>query len=205
MKFEDYKVDNETITIPRPQNYNDCIELIRSDYYRLKGKNNSFIKLWATTLRNHSFRYIFWLRLSSHKGFFYPLCKLMYNRCFLKYGINISPQTPIGYGLYISHAFGIIINPTAVLGNNVNLSQFSTIGSNNGEAAIIGNNVYIGPGVCIVDQVFIGSNTCIGAGAVVTKNIPMGMTAVGVPARPIGKNIHIDYISNPWLCNYNRE
>lgn len=74
---------------------------------------------------------------------------------------------------FLSHGFGTIVNPTTIIGNNVNLSQYSTIGSNEGKAAIIGNNVYIGPGVYIVEHVKIGSNVCIGAGAVVTKDIPM--------------------------------
>lgn len=196
MEYKNFKINDETIIIPIPQNYSDCIELICSDYYRVKGKKASFIKLWIATLHNYCFRYNFWLRLSSYKGIFFPLCKWMHNRCFLKTGINISPQTPIGYGLYISHGFGIIINPTAVLGNNVNISQFLTIGSNEGKAAVIGNNVYIGPNVCIVENVIVGSNSCIGAGAVVTKNISMGMTAAGVPAKAIGENKHSNYILN---------
>lgn len=36
-----------------------------------------------------------------------------------------------------------VINGTAIIGNNVNISQCSTIGSNSGHAAWIGNNVYI--------------------------------------------------------------
>lgn len=82
----------------------------------------------------------------------------------------------------------------------MNLSQFTTIGSNEGKAAVIGDNVYIGPGVCIVEDVKIGSNVCIGAGAVVTKDIPSGSTAAGVPAKVIGVNKHEDYILNKWIC-----
>ncbi|WP_220450672.1 hypothetical protein [Megamonas funiformis] len=60
----------------------------------------------------------------------------------------------IGYGLYIGHGGPVIINPTAVIGNNVNLSQFTTIGSNEGKAAIIGDNVYIGPQVVLLQNLF---------------------------------------------------
>ena len=66
----------------------------------------------------------------------------------------------------------IIVNSSAKIGNNCNLSQFTTIGSNHGKAAQIGDNVYIGPGVCIVEDVVIGNNVTIGAGSVVTKDIP---------------------------------
>ena len=92
----------------------------------------------------------------------------------------------------------VVINPTAVIGNNCNISQFTTIGSNNGNAAVIGNNVYIGPSVCIVENVSIGSNSTIGAGAVVNKNIPSGVTAAGVPAKILNRNPHTEYIQRPW-------
>lgn len=56
-----------------------------------------------------------------------------------------------------------MVNPTAVIGNNCNLSQFTTIGSNYDKAATIGDNVYIGPNVCILEDVHIGSQVTIGA------------------------------------------
>ena len=83
--------------------------------------------------------------------------------------IQLPRQTKVGYGLYIGHGGPVIVNPTAKIGNNVNLSQFTTIGSNRGKAATIGDNVYIGPSVCIVEDVVIGDNVTIGAGSVVTK------------------------------------
>ncbi len=81
-----------------------------------------------------------------------------------------------------------MINPTTVIGNNCNLSQFDTIGSNYGKAARIGDNVYIGPNVCIVEDVEIGNNVTIGAGSVVTKSIPENATAVGNYAKVINYN-----------------
>lgn len=49
----------------------------------------------------------------------------------------------------------------------------------------IGDDVWIGAGVRIVDGVTIGDHAVIGAGAVVTKSIPANAVAVGVPARVI--------------------
>ncbi len=76
-----------------------------------------------------------------------------------------------------------------MIGNNVNLSQFTTIGANGGrQAAEIGDNVYIGPNVCIIEHVKIGNNATIGAGSVVTKDIPENATAVGNYAKVISMN-----------------
>ena len=49
----------------------------------------------------------------------------------------------------------------------------------------IGNDVFIGANVTMLDGVNIGNGAVIGAGAVVTKDIPPYAIAVGVPARVI--------------------
>ena len=113
---------------------------------------------------------------------------------------QISKNTNIGYGLYIGHNGPVIVSDTAILGNNVNLSQFVTIGSNKGAAAVIGDDVYIGPNVCIVENVNIGSHTTIGAGSVVVKNVPDGVTVAGNPARIISTKNHDEFINNKFIC-----
>lgn len=114
----------------------------------------------------------------------------------LKYNIQIPYTIKIGYGFYIGHGVGIVINGGTTIGNNVNVSQFLSIGTNKRTPATIGDNVYIGPNVCIVEDVKIGSNTTIAAGSVVIKNIPENSTAVGCPARVIGENKHPEYVHN---------
>ena len=105
-----------------------------------------------------------------------------------------------GYGLYIGHGGPIVVNPTTEIGNNCNLSQFTTIGSNNNHAAKIGNNTYIGPNVCIIEDVKIGNNVTIGAGSIVTKDIPDNATAVGNYAKVINFNNPGRFIQNRWKC-----
>lgn len=51
-----------------------------------------------------------------------------------------------------------------------------------GDAPVIGNNVFIGAGTVILGAVRIGNNAIIGANAVVTSNVPEGKMAVGIPA-----------------------
>jgi serine O-acetyltransferase len=50
-------------------------------------------------------------------------------------------------------------------------------------APVIGDNVLIGAGACILGPVTIGRNVKIGANVVVTFDVPPDVTVVGVPAR----------------------
>lgn len=95
--------------------------------------------------------------------------------------IQILRKTKIGYGLYISHGGPVVVNPSTVIGNNCNLSQFVTIGSNEGKAAVIGDNA------------------TIGAGSVVTKDIPSNATAAGNYAKVLNVNNPGRYIQNRYL------
>lgn len=171
-----------------------AIRYIKSDLYRYYGKTSFFTFVKAIIL-NGTFRFQINLRLAGGKGFLGFFSKLL---CWLNKDLQISPITQIGYGLYIGHNGPIIINPTTIIGNNCNLSQFTTIGSNMGKAAKIGDNVYIGPNVCIVEDVSIGNNVTIGAGSVVTKDIPDNATAVGNYAKVINYNKPGRFIKNSY-------
>ncbi len=48
---------------------------------------------------------------------------------------------------------------------------------------VLGDNVWLGAGVKVLDGVSIGSNVVVGAGAVVTDDLPDGAVAAGLPAR----------------------
>ncbi|WP_281695420.1 serine acetyltransferase [Bacteroides clarus] len=149
----------------------ELFTFILSDYQRYKGVMGG-VKNIVTYLLfgfDHRFNYCFWLRLASQKNLLFPLAIWMHRRLSKKYGIQIPRRCKIGYGFYIGHGIGIVINGGTVIGNNVNISQFLTIGSNKGTPAVIGDNVYIGPNVCIVEDVHIGNNATIGAGSVCTR------------------------------------
>lgn len=181
------------------------IDYIKSDLYRYYGDTSlkSFIKGYLT---NRSFNFTFWLRLANKNSPVNKFALPIYYYKRLKYGIDISHKMQLGYGLYIGHGGPLVVNSTAIIGNNVNLSQYTSIGANSGKAAIIGDNVYIGPNVCVIENVSIGNNATIGAGSVVTKDIPADATAVGNYAKVVNFNHPAQYIGNKWVLkktNYN--
>lgn len=177
-------------------------EYVKSDLYRCYGKCDILTFLRAM-FEDPGFNYMFWLRMCQKGGlikiFALPIHK--WKRTNGK--INIGYKCKIGYGLYVGHGGPCIVSDSAVIGNNCNLSQFVTIGSNNGHAAEIGNNVYIGPNVCVVEHVIIGDNVTIGAGTVVVKNIEENATVVGNPAHVANYNNPGKYINNKWGENVN--
>lgn len=199
MEYVTYNICGENVSIPVPHSYADCAELIRSDSFRHNGRRDSMWRIVLGSFTRTSMGFSLWFRLAQHRrGFLYPVARFMSKRYKRGYGLFIPPRTRVGFGLYIQHCQGLIINPTAVIGNNVNFGQFTTVGAATGMAARIGNGVYVGPSVSIVDDVQIGSGACIGAGAVVVKDVEPDITVGGVPARPLTSASHPDLIRNPW-------
>ena len=50
---------------------------------------------------------------------------------------------------------------------------------------VVGSNVWIGYGACVLRGVTIGDNSVVGTNAVVTKDVPANAVVAGVPARVI--------------------
>lgn len=176
----------------------NIILLVASDYQRYTGKRGGVLSILKYLIvgRNHCFNYSFWLRMASRRNIMQPFAILMHKHLSVKYGMQIPRSCKIGYGLYIGHGIGIVINAGTKIGNNVNISQFLSIGTNKNTPATIGDNVYIGPNVCIVEDVHIGNNSTIGAGAVVVKDVPENATVAGVPAKVISYKDHSMFIHN---------
>ena len=200
MRTESYDLKGQQINIPIPESYKDCIQLIKSDRYRLSGRIEPFFSIILENLRPFHPSILFWFRLCQyHKGWLNPICRVMYKRVCRKYQIDIPIYTRIGYGLYFGgHNMCIVISERTIIGNNVNLGQFLNIGTNHRTPAIIGDNVYIGPHVCIVEDVIIGNKSTIGAGAVVVKDVPENATVAGVPAKTLNYNNPGQYIYRPY-------
>ncbi|MGA7203017.1 MAG: sugar O-acetyltransferase [Specibacter sp.] len=119
--------------------------------------------------------------------------------------VEIRPPLFVDYGSYITVGAGTFINfnftaldvapitigSDVMIGPNVQLLTPThpvdpTLRKAKWEAAqpiTIGDNVWLGGGVCVLPGVTIGANTVVGAGAVVTRDLPANVVAVGNPAR----------------------
>lgn len=102
---------------------------------------------------------------------------------------SISARCEIGDGTKFYHrGIGCVGHSKTVIGKNCTIFQNVTLGSKwpngkcEGDAPVIGDNVFIGADAVILGAVHVGNNSVIGANAVVTKNIPEGKIAVGIPA-----------------------
>ena len=113
-----------------------------------------------------------------------------YHRLGLKLLINIYPNT-CGPGLSIAHHGPIRISKGVKIGNNCRIHISTNIGIQAGteeDSAIIGDNVYIGPGVKFVKPCIIGDSVAIGANSVVTSSFSEGnVTIAGIPAKVVRK------------------
>lgn len=173
-------------------NLKEIYKLIISDWevfpHKKHGGGGLSLIICALTCRHPTFCYQFWLRLASKPSLFYPIAKWKHIRLTRKYGIQIPTTTRIGKSFTLWHGCGIVINPDTVIGDNVTIFHFCSIGASKKGAAKIGNNVWIGPHVCIVEDVVIGNDVKIGAGTVVIHDIPDHCTSVGNPNRNIPHN-----------------
>lgn len=104
-----------------------------------------------------------------------------------KLGFKI-PKNCFGPGLSIYHHGNIIVNEATRVGANCRLHGNNCIG-NKGKidlAPVIGNNLDLGFGACVIGGVTLGDNIAVGANAVVVKSNPKDtITLVGVPAREL--------------------
>ena len=91
---------------------------------------------------------------------------------------NIKIKDFVILNLMCSVGHDTIINSYASFMPSVNIS---------GEV-IIHEEVYVGTGAKIINQLEIGKKTIVGAGAVVSRSLPENCTAVGIPAKPIKFN-----------------
>lgn len=186
----------------------EWIRLVREDRYRYSDKTGI-----TATIRNlilePGFRISFLMRTCAFtrgnpwtRFGVYHVFRILYHMISTRYGVFIDYTTPIQGGIYLPHPCSIIINRSCIIGKDCNLSQNNTIGvSNRGTrkgCPVIGDRVYIAPGVVIFGNISVGNDSAIGANAVVNTDIPAGKTFAGVPAKQVSDRGSEGYVNQ---CN----
>lgn len=117
-----------------------------------------------------------------------PLSYLITNINDFLHGIWNGPRVKAGKGLCFSHARGLVVNPTAKIGNYCSILQRVTLGGPN---IIIEDYVEILAGAQIISNKHGSGSLCIGegaviaAGAVVITNVAPYTVVAGVPAKVV--------------------
>ena len=109
------------------------------------------------------------------KALYYPTRTLLrYARN--QYGIELHATANIGRRVTIAHQGGIVVHPSATIGDDVVIRQSCTVGAatfdSYDRAPVLEDDVHLGAGAVVVGGVRVGRGARIGPNAVVLRNVP---------------------------------
>jgi serine O-acetyltransferase len=103
---------------------------------------------------------------------------------------DIHPAAPIGRGIFLDHATGLVVGETALIEDDVSILHDVTLGGTGKQDSDrhpkIRHGVMLGAGSKIIGNIEIGHCARVAAGSVVLKSVPNNVTVAGVPARVVG-------------------
>ncbi len=106
------------------------------------------------------------------------------------YAVDIHPAAPLGSGVFIDHATGIVIGETARVGDDVSMLHGVTLGGTGkvftDRHPKIGNGVLLGAGSKVLGNITVGDEARVGSGSVVLSDVPPRCSVAGIPAKPVG-------------------
>ena len=112
------------------------------------------------------------------------------SRASMAFGLDINPHAVIGRGIMIDHGHDIVIGETAIIEDNVSILHGVTLGGTGKEQGDrhpkVRWGVLIGAGAKILGNIEIGHCSRVAAGSVVLQDVPPNSTVAGVPARVVG-------------------
>ena len=113
------------------------------------------------------------------------MSRFIYLRIIHKYGCIIFPKANIGKGFTITHPVGIVIGACSA-GENFTIYQNCSVGVRGaGKAPVLGNNVDLCTGSCILGEIHIADDVRIGAMSLVIHDITEPGVYAGIPLRKI--------------------
>lgn len=132
-------------------------------------------------------------------------CTILYRLLFFLasnvYGIELPIYTRIGRRLFIAHQHGIVLHPTAVIGDDCVIRQGVTLGQKHHTPGRrppptprLGNRVHVGVNAVLLGDIAIGDDVVIGANAVVTTDVPAGSI---VTVGPMNVRLRSSYAPEP--------
>jgi len=128
-----------------------------------------------------------WLWQKGRKDFAYYL----QSRSSAVFQTDIHPAAPIGRGIFLDHATGLVVGETAVIEDDVSILHDVTLGGTGKDGSDrhpkIRRGVMLGAGAKIIGNIEIGHCARVAAGSVVLKPVPHNTTVAGVPARVVGE------------------
>jgi serine O-acetyltransferase len=128
-----------------------------------------------------------WLWAKGRKDFAYYL----QSRSSAVFQTDINPAAPVGQGIFLDHATGLVVGETAVIEDDVSILHDVTLGGTGKEKGDrhpkIRHGVMLGAGAKIIGNIEIGHCARVAAGSVVLKSVPHNTTVAGVPARVVGE------------------
>jgi serine O-acetyltransferase len=111
-------------------------------------------------------------------------------RSSVVFQVDIHPQVPIGRGIFLDHATGLVVGQTAVIEDDVSILQDVTLGGTGKEDGDrhpkIRRGALLSAGAKILGNIEVGHCARVAAGSVVLKPVPHNTTVAGVPARVVG-------------------
>lgn len=103
--------------------------------------------------------------------------------------VDIHPAVPVGKGVMLDHATGIVIGETALVEDGVSILHGVTLGATGKQRGDrhpkVRRGALLGAGATILGNIEVGCMSTVGAGSVVVKPVPARCTVAGVPAKVV--------------------
>ena len=176
---------------------------LQADTYRQFGRSGALLTLQGA-IRSRTFRVVATARLCqvAHQAkgagkWLLPVCKLLHRCAASMAGVDFPWQTKIGAGFALTHGWGMVMSPGAVIGRNVTLFHGVTLGRRDRINAdgqrmtaypTLEDEVWVGPHAIITGGITIGRGSRIAGGAVVSESIPPYSIVAGNPGKILKSN-----------------
>jgi serine O-acetyltransferase len=133
------------------------------------------------------------------KGGRVHLARHMQSRISEVFNADFHPAARIGRGIMIDHGTGVVIGETAVIEDDVSMLHEVTLGgtgnAHGDRHPKIRRGVLIGAGAKLLGNIEVGEGAKVGAGSIVLDDVAPFTTVVGIPARPVARNVSMSALT----------